>query len=328
MLDLFNKNVLVISPEFFGYQNDIKAELIKRGAVVDFISDKPFSSVFMKGMLRLQRERFLRFADKFYFSAIEEFGRSNYDLVLVLVGEGLSENFLSALKSTFPSAKFVFYMWDSMRNRRGLDKNLVYFDSCFTFDKNDEKQYGMKFRPLFFNDRFQRKIKVLPKYDLSFVGTAHSDRFSVSNTVAKSLPENITFYRYLYLQARWVYFAHKVGNRNFKDAKLSDFNFTSLGKAAVAEIFFNSAAVLDIEHPKQTGLTMRTFEAFGSETKIITTNSHIVDYDFYNPENVRVFDRNSTLKIEEDFFIQPYKPASVEIYQKYSLSGWLDDILV
>ena len=42
-------------------------------------------------------------------------------------------------------------------------------------------------------------------------------------------------------------------------------------------------AVLDIEHPKQVGLTMRTFEVLASGRKLITTNRSIINHEFYDP---------------------------------------------
>jgi len=84
-----------------------------------------------------------------------------------------------------------------------------------------------------------------------------------------------------------------------------------------------SKIVIDIQHPNQTGLTMRTIEAIGSYTKILTTNHDIINYDFYNPNNVLIIDRNNP-QFDNDFFSKPIVPYEKDLYYKYSIEGWID----
>ena len=44
--------------------------------------------------------------------------------------------------------------------------------------------------------------------------------------------------------------------------------------------------VVDVENPGQHGLTMRSIEIIGLKRKFITTNPDIVNYDFYNSNNM------------------------------------------
>lgn len=57
-------------------------------------------------------------------------------------------------------------------------------------------------------------------------------------------------------------------------------NFESLPSAKVVDAILSSAVVIDIHHPSQHGLTMRTIEAVGLNKKIITTNADIKKYNF------------------------------------------------
>ena len=50
---------------------------------------------------------------------------------------------------------------------------------------------------------------------------------------------------------------------------------------------------------------MRTFEALSLGIKIVTTNKDIVNYDFYNPQNIFIVEDENTL-IPEDFFDTPF----------------------
>lgn len=51
----------------------------------------------------------------------------------------------------------------------------------------------------------------------------------------------------------------------------------------------------------------------------------IVNYDFYNPNNILVW--NEDLKsIPYEFLNSDYEKLSEDIYQKYSLKNWLNKI--
>jgi len=325
--EMEGKHVLLVAPRFFGYEGEILDELRRRGAIVDFLPDRPFNSPAMKALTRLRREWIFPVTDKFFLNSIEKFDRGNYDLIFVVVGESLSVSVLSSLRSSFPRARFVFYMWDAMRNRRKLEQNLSLFDACHTFDPDDSSEFGMKFRPLFFSPGFEHEYDPEFQYHLSFVGTAHSDRHKIVSEITTLLPTGIRYYWYLYLQARWVFFAHKFGNPEFRKARISDFRFSPLSKTELHRIFFSSLAVLDIEHPRQTGLTMRTFETMGANKKLVTTNKNVRNYDFFDDRNILVVDRKNIQSIPTDFLENPYAPLDVATYRKYSISGWLDDIL-
>jgi hypothetical protein len=71
---------------------------------------------------------------------------------------------------------------------------------------------------------------------------------------------------------------------------------------------------------------MRTFEALGAGKKLITTNEHIKDADFYNPNNIHVIHRRETLNIPSSFLNTEYTPLKNNIYEKYSLQNWIKQI--
>ncbi|WP_029526178.1 CgeB family protein [Polaromonas glacialis] len=327
MDDLAGKQVLFIAPQFFGYEKEIQNEMRRQGAAVDFLPDRPFSSPLLKAVTRLRRELVLPLADRFFMNAIEAFGRSRYDLIFVVVGEGLSTRTLKELRASFPGAPLVLYMWDALRNRRSLALNLPLFDACHTFDASDAKVFDMRFRPLFFSPGFECGATDDFQYHLSFIGTAHSDRYAIVSNVAAALPEKSNCYWYLYLQAPWVFWAHKLMNSAYRGASIKSFHFDPLSKEQVQHVFFNSRAILDIEHPNQIGLTMRTFETMGASKKLITTNQLVRDMDFFNPNNILVIDRHQLQKIPDSFLQTPYAPLADAVHQKYSIKGWLDDIL-
>ena len=106
---------------------------------------------------------------------------------------------------------------------------------------------------------------------------------------------------------------------------MSEFHYEPLSNKDILHIIEQSRIVIDIQHPKQTGLTMRTIEMLGAKRKLITTNADVKLYDFYRPENISVIDRKSP-KLDEVFLKSNYVSIDEGIYRKYSIDNWLDNV--
>lgn len=323
-LSLSDKKVLLVAPQFFGYEQDIRSELERRGAKVDFLLDRPFASAFLKALTRWRRQWVIGAAQRYYQRNTDV--NADYDYVFVVNGQTLSSHVLEQWREQFPNARFFLYMWDSFGNRKDVVANLRYFDHAFTFDRQDALDHGIHFRPLFFSSGFENPRVAEKQWDISFIGTAHTDRYSIVSKVSAGLAPSVRRYWYLYLQAPWVFWLYRLINPGFRSAEKSSFRFDPLTKADVQSVFFGSTAVLDIEHPQQTGLTMRTLETLGARKKLITTNASVRAYDFFNEDNICVIDRKAPI-VPAGFLEAAYTDVDAAIYQRYRLEGWLDEIL-
>ncbi|MDQ5767551.1 hypothetical protein [Thiothrix subterranea] len=328
MINLVNKKILYIAPKFFGYEENIADQLVKLGADIDFLPDRLFDTPLMTAVTKVKREWIIPSINKAYREKLNEFSRTHYDVIFVVNGQTLSEEFLSELKQQYKQATFILYMWDSLKNRESTIKNLDFFDHCFSFDKNDATEFSMNFRPLFFSNGFEKsKSNILNQHDISFIGTAHTDRYHIVKSITDSLPSSTKKYWYLFLQAPWVFYYYKLTNSYYKKANRDEFKYSSITKKEVQDVFFSSRSILDIEHPNQTGLTIRTLETLGSEKKLVTTNKNVKNYDFYVENNIFVIDRKNPV-VPTEFINSPYTAICEKTYQKYSIQGWLDEILL
>jgi len=104
------------------------------------------------------------------------------------------------------------------------------------------------------------------------------------------------------------------------------FSLQSKSKKEIADYFLNATAIIDIQHPKQHGLTMRTIEILPLQRKLITTNSEIKRYDFYHNENIMVIDRDDPI-LDEQFLLTPFKEIDPKIVHQYSVNGWVTKLL-
>ena len=323
------KKVLAFVEFFFGYENAIVEIMRSMGALVDVYNERSVTAAFDRALLKISPNIFGRRSKRYYENIIVNL-RENYDYILFLQCDMVPESILETIRDHYPNAKMCLYLWDSVENLPNINKKFRYFDKCSSFDSNDCKKYlELNFRPLFFSDEFRMKNE--PKeyrFDISFLGTIHSDRYAIIKKVQQICNEQgLNSYWFLYLQSHFIYYYYKVVKPEFWTASIDVFSFDKMKATDVASVVNESKVVLDIQHPKQTGLTMRTIEMIGMNKKIVTTNETIRDYDFYNPNNVYVIGRNNPY-IDSNFFTSDYEPLSDEIYEKYGIRKWILDVLI
>jgi hypothetical protein len=320
-MELKGKKVVFIAPEFFGYDMAIERALTKQGATVFRLKDRPFSSAIANAFTKIFTKTVRILLDHYYYSRLADIP-CDFDFVLVINGQTVSRNILNKLKIKNDKAKFVLYMWDSLKNRSSILDNLDLFNSRFSFERDTGALF--KFRPLF----FEPKVSVNSHeevYLMSFIGTAHSDRFAVINKINASLNFKACFW-YLFLQAKWVFYWYKISRRDFANAKISDFYFLPISSSDAHDVFTKSKIIVDVEHPLQKGLTSRTLEVLGAGKKLVTTNKDIINYDFFEYGNICIIDRLNP-RIPKDFIEKKFKPYSSKILHFYSVDGWLSEVL-
>ncbi len=331
-MDLKGKKILFVCPRFFGYENHIINELEVMGAEVSFLTDRPFDAPILSALTRLFPNLATRLTSKATLKVLKKFpDNTKFDVLFVINGQTLSKKFLTRFKSLNPESQSVLYIWDSLRNRKNLRGKFSYFDRIFTFDPADAKKYNLHFRPLFFANNLKRSdtpTHQAPDYQLVFLGTMHSDRLKVIQSFTKHVPSHVKTFLYLYIQAPWVYWLYKITKKEYRRTSRSDFRFNPINHDLLDDIYSRSSIILDIEHPNQQGLTMRTLESIGGKKKLITTNRSIQHYDFYNTNNIAIIDRDKTdLQIDPRFWDAPYKEPDKFIVNKYTLRGWLEEVL-
>jgi hypothetical protein len=324
--NITNFQVLLISPKFFGYEYEIKKGLEQLGATVEWIQDRPYDSAFFLTILRLFPKVMLHFVAKHQIRKLQKL-KGKVDIVFAVNPVTLTPVVMENIKILYPKARYILYLWDSINNRLHMKMILSFFQEKWCFDPETSKEYEMELRPLFYINVFKSSVRLKMKYNICFVGTAHSDRYDV---LIKVLNNNQKIYDnivVLYLKAKWLFWFYKIFKPAMWEATIEEFSFKPIASREVARYFHQSRVILDIEHPKQTGLTIRTLESIGSRTKLITTNRDVVNYDFYSKNNIAIIDRFNPV-IDINFFKQEYEPLPESIYHKYSISGWLEEILI
>lgn len=330
-MKLEGKKILFIAAGTYAAASGLKCKMESLGAKVDFINDKPNEGVVCKTLGRLHIKEYIPVLEKYYKKQLDQFKSNEYDKIFIIKGEYTPIMSLVYIKRLFPKSEMILYMWDSIKNNRGIEKKWQYFDRTITFDRIDYLNHKkeLEFWPLFYYEDHIPEIDVLNnyKYDLAFVGTGHGDRFKIAKQAEEYCHKrNLKFYSYLFLPHKLVYWYNKIFNRDFKSAKVEDFHYSMMSFEQMYGIYNSSRCVIDVESRTQCGLTMRTIEMIGLHKKLITTNKDIVHYDFYNENNILVVDRDN-FQIKEDFLEREYKKLDESLYYKYTLESWLCHIL-
>ncbi len=329
MQKLKGKNIVLFAPKSFGYEFEIKNAIISKGANVFLHDERPSNNTFIKAAIRIKKKLIIPYSEKYFFSILNKYKGKTIDYFLVIRGEAFTKNVLNYIKKEFPKAELILYLWDSLQNNNVSDI-INYYDKVFTFDKIDaKKNKELFFRPLFFIPDYG-KIPQNDSYlfDVLFIGTVHSDRFKFVKTLESFfLKNNFNTFFYFFFQSKFLYFRKKIYDSSFKKVKIKDFYFCPLAKKETIEKVSQTRIIIDIQHPNQNGLTMRTIESIGARRKLITTNKNIKEYDFYNEQNIYIVERNDT-EIEKSFFLNEYINIDEKIYENYSISKWVDDLFL
>jgi hypothetical protein len=327
------RSILFICPAFFGYEESIKNALIANGFEVDFFDERTSSNSLYKAIFRVRKNLLNKSINKYYKQILEKIKPNSYSFFLLIKGEVVPEWFILEFKKYNPKAKLVYYTYDSFNNNNKHSSQILkHFDDCYSFDFEDVKSNpSLKLKHLFYTEDYlvNEATPVEKIYTMSFVGTLHSNRYSIIKNIAVQLDNTFIFY---FMPAKWFFFLNKVAKKEYQKVAPSEVSFKKISKAEVAEIFKSSKSVLDIQRFGQTGLTMRTFEVLASGSILITTNPYIKDADFYDEDRVllleNINDEGNVEKIKQKINNEAahLKPIKGD-FEKYFINNWVKDFI-
>jgi hypothetical protein len=321
-------DTLLIGGGFFGYAKEISRALSLRGRIVEWFEDRPALDTVTKSLLRVAPSLVAAKSEAYFEGIIGKMRHKPIRDVLVIKGEALSRKSIESLRLAMPKARFSLYFWDSYRNMPSdSPRKVPLFDKSFTFDPYDAQlDHRLNYRPLFFVDDYALLPRVNPDIDLLFVGTVHTDRYAILQRLSQALPRDVSLKTVLYFPSRLVYAARRVCDPHFWRARHDEFIFEPMGKSQIQAMISRARVVVDIERSVQRGFTMRTIEMLGAGKKLLTTNAGVAEADFFDPQNILIIDRRRPF-VTSTFLDDAYRPPSAEILKRYSLSGWLDEVL-
>lgn len=310
--------ITLVSLDNWGFNQHIADALAAKGHTVHHINFNAFSykypnvlykayNFFLKLFLRKNLKHI--YYGKEILKRLEGFGKQ--DIILTMKGDFIASESIKDFKKH--TATSIAFFNDNVRRYPNIANVIPYFDEVYSFEKEDCKKYGMRFITNFIYKEVETGRQDFD-YDVFNISSKDKRTPRIIEMARKLKAEKIV-YRILILD---------------KKKKLQSDAIEVISKPMpleeVNQCIANAKAVIDFHREKQNGLTFRAFESLGARKKLITTNPDIKNYDFFNPDNIHVIE-NDEFTISKSFFETPYAPIPEEIYQKYTLDGWIKAVL-
>ena len=322
--------LLYIHMDFYEYESRIIESLERKGFEVTTFYDKNYRSIVSRTIQRIYpKSRYTkRINEKYQSDFIETLKRNGeqFDIILVIVGRFLTSKFLRELRTMNSDARFILYLWDDLSRVPKFNQHKEFYDSVFSIDKRDCSDYGFDFLPLFYTNDFIYDSES-KDYILFAAGLDHSNRVEMIEDIidsAGSMSDQMKFYVY---SSPFIQMKRRLGRKDFFSKRPSYIHYKRLPLEYAANYTKHSKCLLDVQYKEQNGLSIRSIESLAAHSKILTTNSNIKEYDFFNEENIMVFDRNSPIIIDYDFLLAPYVSLDDAIIEKYSIDNWCSTLL-
>lgn len=280
-----------------------------------------FSKIFLSKNLKI------KYRQEFIIEMLEKLGPQ--EQILVLNPDLIETECHQEIKKH--TKRYIAYLYDSIERSEFPIEHLLkdIFDEIYSFDIDDCKKYGfIKTCNYIYLPESKSMTNSEKKYNIINI-SSFDKRFESINEIANQLKnykikfkfiligKNIT---YKVLKFRFFYWLkHKKSIFIDKDIK---FQSKKIGLDGLIAQYNNSNIILDLVQDNQSGLSFRFFEALAFQKKIITNNSNVKNYNFYNPNNILVIE--DKLDFNTSFFETDYTPISDEIYNQYTIESWIN----
>lgn len=244
--------------------------------------------------------------------------KENIDFALFIRPDLFSLNVVKKVKSL--SNKTVAYQWDGISRYPIVNKYLDLFDKFFVFDADDLKLHlNFNFTTNFYFDDLINSKADCEKNSIFFVGSAMKDRLGVLNKIGLNLKKFGLIPNF---------FIYNFGRNKLDGNKYNNFKLILEPLSFKDSILKmqKSEFLLDMYNPAHNGLSFRVFESVGYKKKLITNNALVKKYDLYHPNNIFVFNGEDFSGLKQ-FVNSPYELLEKEIYEKYSFTNWIKNIL-
>jgi hypothetical protein len=305
------KKIVIVGPPSFGYLTKINEALTSFSGVESTIVLIDKSSFKYKNLLHrllnslskifLNKNLKKEYLNSFLIDSIKKLGHQ--DVIFMIRPDLLSPKTLNFLKTQTQSLTAFYY--DSTRRFPKKIDIINYFDTVYSYDKLDVETYNLKFLT---NYIFDERENV--NFEQLFFNISTFDyRYQSMEELANYIDEK-----------KWSKEILIYGSNGLKSDSLTLIH-EQISVDVVADKINRSKIIIEIQRKEQIGLSFRVFEALGQRKKLITTNTDIVNYDFYHPQNILVIDE-AAINIPEDFVNSPYIPISDKVLDKYRLRNW------
>ncbi|WP_313504078.1 lipopolysaccharide core biosynthesis protein rfaS [Kaistella carnis] len=245
-------------------------------------------------------------------NALEQF-----DYIVINRHDLLTKDQMLILKSK--TKNLLSLLWDSLEKIPQLENNIDLFNKVYSFDGVDAEQHGfVKINNFYF---IKKAVNNLNTFKVSYLGT-YDKRI-------KQVIKFFTFFKEQEISSKAKIYIYHSELYKVKEVLPATVQFIHdiIPFSEAYKFYEDSKIILDLAHENQRGLSFRPYEAIGLKKKLITNNSEIMKYDFYDPQNIFVVDTGKEINIPVEFFESDYKEVEQSIADKYYIKNWVAKII-
>jgi len=235
---------------------------------------------------------------------------------VIIFDYGYQSGMETYIKKHNPSCKVYLFFWNIINEKQ--KNHLLFTDksSIYSTDKGCCRQYHFKYNHMFYTRDYFRPYSSAYRSRLFFLGVDKGRASYLADL--KPLLEKCG----LDCDIRVITRSKDAAYRNSLSGILTDRSLSYPEYCAEIE---HSGVLLDVCQPGQTALTMRVMEAIYFSKKLITSNQDIVNYDFYQADNIFLLPGSlSELSTErlKAFLDRPFVPYGSAILDAYDFEHW------
>ena len=306
-LDNEKRCLLILPCSFYSFAGVVERGLKELGYATVVANDEYPQSMLGKIMGKLG----LPLAQKITRRVLKQkyLNDQHYDLVLVIKGRGLDKE--TAAELCLYGDKVVGYHFDSF----GYDRGPARWSKCLprvcTFDYRDAAEHGLPVVELFTS--MPQIIKAGgPRYRVSAIMRNHSERLKYLDQVLRAFSNQPSFI-YIF-EANLLSIISNFVRHPFLYWKYKNYiSRKPLPYDDYVQVIAESDFTIDYAHPKQTGITIRCFEALSTGTRLITNNFFVKNCSLFDQANPIIFPSGTETQalLEKVILHDTHKPVAV-----------------
>lgn len=319
------------APEDFGFSDSIKNELTAIGYDVIDLSkinndfkypnfSTRINNFFRKTILKDKKYKSKIRSEVITKNLIKELNK--YDKIryaLFIRPDLFPLDFFKRIKNKIDT--IVAYQWDGMDRYVNVTDYIPYFNHFYAFDPKDlEANTNITgCTNFYFSSKIPQLELIQNKTKAFTINSFQNDKIIPLIEIKKTL-EDASF--------PINFIIYSKNRREIKEANKLGFETSSLMTTYQENLnhVLSSSLLIDVQIQSQSGLSFRIFESIGYDKKLITTNKEVANYEFYDPNNMLIWNNQSTQEFL-NFYNAPYRPLTQEIKKKYALDNWIKFVL-
>lgn len=230
---------------------------------------------------------------------------------IILFDRNYSWNVIKYIHKKNPKCRIIIWYWNSLIKTKRIPKKYREYCEEWSFDKKDCQKYDLKYNVQFtFKELFTNSNKK-SDIDVYFLGI-DKGRSAVLEQL-KVLLETIK------KKSLFIVIKDKTSDTNKKIEYSKPISYE-----LNLEYLSRAKCVAEIIQENQTGLSVRCLEAMFLQKKIITNNKELLNYSFYNANNIFMLNKEELNKEEIQTFLEsPNHHYSDSDILQYDFENWL-----